>query len=291
MSIGYYPGCSLHATAKEYDMSMRAVCKTININLEEVEDWNCCGATPAHTTSEELGIALPYSNLVNASKQNLSSLVAPCAACYNRLKVADYRVKNSEKVKQSMDYLTAGASENNVKVLNIIEFFRDVYGFEKLKELVKNPLTDLKVACYYGCLLVRPADIIKFDDPEDPTSMDELIQVLGGTTVDWSHKTECCGGSHAIPKTDIVLELCRKILKAAELAGAECIAVACPLCQANLDMRQTQINKQFNTKFNIPVLYITELIGLALGINYTNLGLNSHFTSTSNIKEKCCNNK
>jgi heterodisulfide reductase subunit B len=283
MSFGYYPGCSLHATAKEYEYSMRAVCNTFNVALEEVEDWNCCGATPAHTTKEELGIALPYANIVNASKQGLENIIAPCAACYNRLKIADYEVKHSPIIKERMNYIIGETAERDLRIINILEFFRDVYGIANIQAAVRKPLKDLKVACYYGCLLVRPGKILQFDDEEDPASMDELISALGGTPVEWSCKTECCGGSHAIPMKEIVLELVKKILNSARIAGADCISVACPLCQANLDMRQNQINKKYGTDFKFPVLYITQLIGLALNIPTKDLGMNSHFINPLKI--------
>ncbi|RJP62136.1 MAG: heterodisulfide reductase subunit B [Ignavibacteriales bacterium] len=283
MSFGYYPGCSAHATAKEYEKSMREVCNAFNIQLEEVEDWNCCGATPAHTTKEELGVALPYANIVNASKQGLENIIAPCAACYNRLKVADYEVHHSATMKERMNYIIGETAEKDLRIINVLEFFRDVYGLDKIKVEVKKPLKDLKVACYYGCLLVRPGKILQFDDEEDPTSMDELISALGGTPVQWSAKTECCGGSHAIPLKDVVLDLVKKILDSARIAGADCIAVACPLCQANLDMRQEQINKKYKTDFKFPILYITQLLGLALDIPVKNLGLTSQFISPAEV--------
>ncbi len=283
MSFGYYPGCSAHATAKEYELSMREVCKVFNIQLEEIEDWNCCGATPAHTTKEELGVALPYANIVNASKQGLENIIAPCAACYNRLKVADYEVHHSNTMKERMNFIIGETAEKDLRIINILEFFKDVYGLDKIKAEVKKPLKDLKVASYYGCLLVRPGKILQFDDEEDPTSMDELITALGGTPVQWSSKTECCGGSHAIPMKGIVLDLVKKILDSARIAGANCIAVACPLCQANLDMRQEQINKKYKTNFKFPILYITQLLGLALDIPIKNLGLSSQFISPAEL--------
>ncbi|HEX2869283.1 MAG TPA: CoB--CoM heterodisulfide reductase iron-sulfur subunit B family protein [Ignavibacteriales bacterium] len=283
MAYGYYPGCSLHSTAKEYGMSLMAVCRKLSIELNEVEDWNCCGATPAHTTKEELGIALAYSNLLNASRQGLEEVLAPCAACYNRLKTAKYALNHSELLQKRMDEITGGKVEHEVKVFNILEFFRDIYGQDNLKAAILKPLAGLNVACYYGCLLVRPSKVVNFDDPEDPQSMDELIRLLGGTSVNWSCKTECCGGSHAIPETDIVLELGKRIFSSAQSAGAKMIAVACPLCQANLDMRQHQINEKYKTDFKMPVVYITQLMGLALGISPVELGLNSHFVSTGEL--------
>ncbi|MGE5429503.1 MAG: CoB--CoM heterodisulfide reductase iron-sulfur subunit B family protein [Syntrophomonadaceae bacterium] len=283
MAYGYYPGCSLHSTAKEYRMSLNAVCRHLGIELSEVEDWNCCGATPAHTTKEELGVALAYSNLSNASRQGLQNVLAPCAACYNRLKNAVYAVDHSPLLEKRMSELTGGKIEHEVQVYNILEFFRDIYGQDNLKAAIRKPLSGLNVACYYGCLLVRPSKVLNFDDAEDPQSMDELIGLLGGQAVPWSCKTECCGGSHAIPETDIVLELGRRIFSSAVNAGADVIAVACPLCQANLDMRQSQINKKYKTDFKTPVVYITQLLGLALGIPALELGLDSHFVSTQEL--------
>lgn len=283
MGYGYFPGCSLHSTAKEFSISTEAVCNEIDIQLDEVKNWVCCGATPAHTTREELGIALPYSNILNASEQGLESIVAPCAACYNRLKSADHAVHNSEEIKHRIDEILGNEVKQNVKILHILELLRDEYGYEKLKGSIKKPLKNLKVACYYGCLLVRPNEIVNFDDVEDPVSMDELVTVTGATPVPWSHKTECCGASHAIPRTDIVLELCKKILNAAKIAGADCIAVACPLCHVNLDMRQDQINEKYVTEFKTPIFYITQLLALSLGVPYEKLSFSSHFVDPLNL--------
>lgn len=283
MAYGYYPGCSLHATAAEYDKSMKAVCRTINVELDEVNDWNCCGATPAHTTKQELGIALPYSNLINASEQGLSNLIAPCAACYNRLKTADHEVAHSPHIKERMLEITGKQKESEINIYNILEFFKDIYGLEKLKAEVKRPLTGIKAASYYGCLLVRPSKILNFDDAEDPRYMDEIIESIGAAPVSWSCKTECCGGSLAFPKTEIVLDLGMKIFRSAQNAGADCIVVACPLCHANLDMRQKQINKIYGTDFRMPVFYITQLIGLALNIKADELGVNKHFIKTADF--------
>jgi heterodisulfide reductase subunit B len=283
MNYGYFPGCSLHSTAKEFSISTEALCKEIDIQLEEVKNWVCCGATPAHTTKEELGIALPYSNILNASEQGFENIVAPCAACYNRLKTADHEVHHSAAIKKRVDEILGAEVKQDVRILHILELLRDEYGYEKLKGFIKKPLKNLKVACYYGCLLVRPDNIVNFDDAEDPVSMDELIGISGATAVEWSHKTECCGASHAIPRTEIVLELCRRILNAAKTAGADCIAVACPLCHVNLDMRQGQINEKYLTEFNTPVLYITQLLALSMGAPYEKLGFASHFVDPLNL--------
>lgn len=277
MNYGYFPGCSLHSTAKEFNISTKAVCSSLKINFTEVEDWICCGATPAHTTNHDLGLALPYSNLQLAVQQGFDTLVAPCAACYNRLKVSDFEIRKSDEKKNRIHEITEDKTEVDISILHLIEFFKNDFGIEEIKSAVKNPLVGLRVASYYGCLLVRPNEIVNFDDEENPTSMDEIVFAIGADALDWSHKTECCGAAHAIPKTEIVLQLCKKILQAAENSSADCIAVACPLCHANLDMRQNQINKTFGTKFNTPILYITQLMGLALGYGANDLSLQSHF--------------
>lgn len=286
MTYGYFPGCSLHATAKEFNQSTQAICNSIGIELEEINDWVCCGATPAHTTKEDLGIALPAFSLEQAAKQGLKEVIAPCAACYNRFKASQYEIKNHTKIKERISRIFDEPLQDNVEIFHIIEMLRDKYSYEKLKEQISKPLNGLKVVSYYGCLLVRPNHIVNFDDEEDPTSMDELVSLLGGEAIFWSHKTECCGASHAIPQTEIVLELCSNILKAAEIAGADCIAVACPLCHANLDMRQHQINKKFNKNFNIPIVYITQLTGIALNIPVDKLGLTTHFVDPVPVLEK-----
>lgn len=285
MTYGYFPGCSLHSTAKEYDISLRAICKVLDIELKEIDDWNCCGATPAHTSNEELGIALPYSNLVNASNEGLKDIVAPCASCYNRLKHAQHAVNSSAHIRERMNEL-AGELDSDISILNMPEFIINKIGLDILKAKLLVPLSGITVASYYGCLLVRPSAITHFDDVEDPMSMDTIVETLGGSSAKWSRKTECCGGSLAIPETDIVLELGKTIFNSATLSEADCIVVACPLCQANLDMRQKQINKKYNTNFELPVLYITQLVGLALGISPSKLGLNLLFTSPEKFLDK-----
>ncbi len=286
MTYGYFPGCSLHATAKEFNQSTQEVCESIGIELEEINDWVCCGATPAHTTKEDLGIALPALSIEQAAKQGLLEVIAPCAACYNRFKTSQYEIKEHAHIKERIINIFNEPLHDNVEIFHIIEMLRDKYSYTKLKEQVTKPLNGLKVVSYYGCLLVRPNHIVNFDDEEDPTSMDELVTLLGGDAIFWSHKTECCGASHAIPQTDIVLELCNNILKAAEIVGADCIAVACPLCHANLDMRQHQINKKFKKNFNIPIVYITQLTGIALNIAVEKLGLTTHFVNPLPVLEK-----
>ncbi|NUN08436.1 MAG: CoB--CoM heterodisulfide reductase iron-sulfur subunit B family protein [Ignavibacteriaceae bacterium] len=276
MNYGYFPGCSLHATAKEFNDSTKLVCDKLDLELKEIDKWICCGATPAHTTNQELGIALPFANLQLAADQGFDTVVAPCAACFNRLRSADFEVKHSGYTAERVGYITGSRTDINVRILHIIQLFRDEYGYSRLKEVFSKPLKGLKVANYYGCLLLRPSLVMKLDDPENPVIMDELTNLTGAESVPWAFKTECCGASLAIPETEIVLDLSKKIIDSAKNAGADVIAVACPLCHANLDMRQKQIGKKFGADYSTPVLYITQLLGLALGIDPSKLGLDSH---------------
>ncbi len=288
MAYGYYPGCSAHGTAKEYDISTRKVCVKLGIQLEDVADWNCCGASPAHATSEELSLALPLRNLALAEKQGLNSIMTTCSACYNRLKVAHETVKESPETLDRINDIVGEPYNKTLKVTHFVNFLSEEVGLEKLKEKVVKPLKDVKAACYYGCLLTRPPELVTIDaDPENPTIMDGIVEALGAEAPDWSHKTECCGASLALSRTDIVVRLSGEILKAARFADADCIIVACPLCYANLDMRQSQIASRHGVDYSLPILFISELMGIALGVNYDELGIDKHMVSAANmLREK-----
>ncbi len=279
MRYAYYPGCSLEGTAKEYDLSTRATFRALGIELEELPDWSCCGASSAHTTNHLLAVALPTRNLVIAEKQGLD-LVAPCAACFNRLVTAQHKMEQDARLKGKVEQVVEGEYQGTVKVKAVLEVLATDFGVEKVREMVTKPLKGLRVASYYGCLLVRPPEVTKFDDPENPTTMDALVEASGAEAVMWPHKTECCGGSFAFARVDIVEKLSNDILAAAKSNGADCIATACPLCQANLDMRQKAIEKQFGTTYNMPIYYITELLGLALGLEPRSLGLGTHMVES-----------
>jgi heterodisulfide reductase subunit B len=279
MRYAYYPGCSLHSTSREYDLSSKAVCRALGIELKEIPDWICCGASSGHMTSELLALALPVQNLVLARQMGLDTAVA-CAACYSRLKVANKVMGSHGDVRIPYVDQTVGTSGSDtrpyrgeVKVKHLLEIVIGEYGLDALREKVTRPFAGLRIAAYYGCLLVRPPEVTQFDDPEDPTTMEQLIAALGAEPVDWPYKTECCGGSLALTRTNVVVKLCYDILRMAADEGAECIMVACPLCQSSLDLRQAQVNRQYKTDFRIPILYFTQLIGLALGMRGKELGL------------------
>ncbi|GAW30022.1 MULTISPECIES: CoB--CoM heterodisulfide reductase iron-sulfur subunit B family protein [unclassified Carboxydocella] len=275
MEFAYYPGCSLHSVAAEYEQTTRAVCQKLGVSLTEIPDWNCCGASSAHSVNHLAGIAVPARNLALAEEQG-KDVVAPCAACYQRLVTADYEMREQPETRARVEKLIQRPWQGKVKVLSILDVFNQI-GLEQIRKAAVKPLVGLKVACYYGCYLVKPPKIAHVDDPENPMLMDNILRTLGAETVDWPFKTECCGGSLVLTNTEVVLRLGKDILAAAEAAGANCLVTPCPLCQPNLDMRQSQINKHYNTSFNLPVFYLTELMALALGVSKSQIPLRKHF--------------
>jgi heterodisulfide reductase subunit B len=272
MTLGFYPGCSLKGSSREYAESVLAVAKAFDINLEEINDWNCCGATAAHNMNKELSLALPARILSLAEKQGLTEIVVPCAACYSRLTVTIHELSKDPALKAITE---ANGLEytGSVTVLNIVQML-DKYITPNLEGRVVKPF-DHKVACYYGCLLVRPHEILKFDREEDPQTLDVLMLKAGATPIDWAFKTECCGAGLSVSRTSSVGRLSGKII------GAEAVIVACPMCHSNLDMRRNEIDSYLGEKVDIPVLYITQAIGLALGLDRKALGLQRHFVKVT----------
>ena len=275
MQIGYYPGCSQEGTAKEYDKSLREVLKVLDVDPKEIDDWSCCGATSAHVTSHKLSLALSARNLALAEKQGFKEIFAPCAACYNRLESSKTELKNHPEQKYEIETIIEEKINNIPEIYNIVNFFGKI-GKEKIAEKRKIDLKNFKAACYYGCLLVRPNGI-NIDDSEQPDSMEEIVKATGAQAIEWNLKLECCGAAHSIARTDIVIDLSKKILDDAIKHGANVIVVACPMCHSNLDMRQKNIKSKFSDFKEIPVLYLSEIIGLALGFDKKQLGIDTHF--------------
>lgn len=274
MKYAYYPGCSLESSAKEYDLSLRACCQFTGVELVEIPDWVCCGASSAHAMSHLLSIALPAKALIQTEAMGFHQVIAPCVACLTRLKVASMEMAEDEGLKRDVETVLESTYRGDVRVRNVLDVFHNDVGLENIRQAVVAPLKGLKVACYYGCLLTRPPHIAQFDDVENPHSMDDLMQAVGAETVDWSFKTDCCGVSMSLTETDVALLLTNKILEGARDAGADCVAVACPLCQSNLDLRQKDIGNKFGTFYNLPILYFTQLMGLAFGATARDVGLN-----------------
>jgi heterodisulfide reductase subunit B len=278
MKYAYYPGCSAESTARDQYMSVNKVARALGIELVEPTGWTCCGSTPAHHTSKILSIALPAANLLMAQKMGLDMVVF-CAACYNRMKVANHEIKTNQVARKEVTKALGEDYDGSVRILHFVEVLVKELGIQQLKRHFTHTLDGLKVASYYGCLLIRPHDITDFDDPENPTLMDQLVKCMGGESIDWPHKVACCGGGFAISRTDIVLELSNAVLDMAKSSGAQCIAVACPMCQINLDMRQGNISKIMKTTYEMPIVYISQLLGLCLGISWRKLGMNKCIVS------------
>jgi len=251
--------------------STMAVSKALGIELIEPRGWTCCGATAGHQTDRFLSVALPAASLAKVKHEGLEMVVS-CAACYNRMKVANHEIQNSAEMRKDIGDALGRDYDGSVKVRHFLEILLDDVGIEKIRESTKYSLNGLRVACYYGCLLVRPSDVMKFDDPENPTSLDRLVTALGGKGLDWPHKVECCGGGLSMSRTDVVVSLTDSILEMANASGAQCVTVGCPMCQINLDMRQLDIRKQMGRSYDMPVVYITQLIGLCMGISPKELG-------------------
>lgn len=285
MRYAYYPGCSAESTARDQYMSVNEVAKALNIELIEPKGWTCCGSTPAHHTNKHLSIALPAANLLMAQKMGLDMVVF-CAACYNRMKVANHEIQSNPEIRKEIAATLGEDYDGSVKVRHFVEVLIKNIGVKKLQDAFTHSLAGLKVASYYGCLLVRPQEVTNFDDPENPTILDSLVLLMGGESIDWPHKVECCGGGFALSRTDIVVELSNSILGMAKASGAQCMSVACPMCQVNLDLRQSDINKAKNKDYQLPIVYISQLVGLCLGISAEKLGMDKCVVSAKPVIER-----
>jgi len=278
IQVGYYPGCALHGTAAEYDETLRAVCQALDIHLAELEDWNCCGASSAHCLDDRLAVELAERNL-RLAEQTGPELLVPCAACFQRLKYAQKHGPTSRLGGARADAgnghsgSATGRGDSQapdahrateaVAVWHVNEFFSRPEWLARLQERMCRPLQGLAGAPYYGCLTQRQPKWTDALQPEWPTSMDCLMEALGMVVCRWSYKTDCCGGSLEVARPDLVQHLCDRLVQAAHEASAECLVTACPMCQANLDISQTQAASAVG---KLPVFYITELMALALGV-------------------------
>ena len=254
----YYPGCSLHATGKEFHQSTEAVFAALGVPLRELKDWNCCGASSAHAVSPALTLALPARNLAIA-QQAERDVVMPCAACFNRHKAADRVLRTDETRRGQLERAVGFAFDGSVSVRNLLDVVVNDIGLERVQARVARPLAGLRVAAYYGCLLVRPPDVTGFDDPEHPVVMNRILEALGADARPFAYATECCGGALSLTAPRSAARMVDRLVGYAREAGAQAMVVSCPLCQINLEMRQSGDDA-------MPILYITELMGLAFGL-------------------------
>jgi heterodisulfide reductase subunit B len=283
-SVAYYQGCSLEGLAVEFDRSTRAVCRALDIELVDIPDWNCCGSTPAHSYDPLLSAALAGRNLAIAEKMGCGVVMTPCPGCLKSLKGA-LETKHSEKDHDAFMGLLGMPFDGRIKAISVLQLLYEQVGADAIAARVVLPLTDLVMAPYYGCLLSRPAQFAQFDDPENPISMDRLIEATGATALNFPYKTECCGATYGVTRNDIVGRLTGRILDMAVNMGAQAVVVACPLCQQNLDLRQAQVNRYCKRSFAMPVLYVTQVLGLALGLDTKELGLDKLFVSAKHLIE------
>jgi heterodisulfide reductase subunit B len=274
MPYAYYPGCSLTATGRAYDESSRAVAEPFGLHAEELEDWNCCGATSYMSVRELLAMAISARNLALAQRKGMN-ILAPCSACFTVLRKTDHYLQEMPALRKKVNNVlhAAGLSyePGSVRVHHPLEITVRQGGAQRVRERVKNPLKGLKVAPYYGCQIVRPE--VDFDNPEFPTTLDELMTTLGATVVYYPVKSRCCGASLMASNEAAAIRLCKNLLLCAQQNGADCIVTVCPLCQMNLDAFQTEINSRYGTSFNIPVLYFTQIMGVAMGLPAQALGI------------------
>lgn len=282
MRFAYYPGCSLGSSGYDYHLSFKYVAKALGIDLAEVRDWVCCGASSGHAASHLASVALPALTLSHAEQDGFDKLVAPCLACLARCKAANHELEHDPGLRTKVHEVLNYKYQGKVAVYHPLEVFLEI-GMQKIRERMRRNLSGLKIVSYYGCVLTRPPEVARFDSVENPQSMDSIVKTLGATPVDWSFKTECCGVSMTLTYSDIVLDLANNLLREAKEAGADAVAVCCPLCQANLDGRQHQIEEKYGTRYRLPILYITQLMGLAFGARPGELGIEKLITSPQEV--------
>jgi heterodisulfide reductase subunit B len=265
-TIGYYKSCSLHASSKDYSRSLEAVFARLSVKLVTIDDWNCCGASSAHSADEVLGLALPARNLARAEAQGLTTLLVPCSACYTRMLQTAERMRTDERIAQEInDVIRPSRYLGTVQVKNILEVLWTEVGLSRILRAATKNLRGMRLACYYGCYLTRTPRVESFDDRENPQSMERLLRALGADPVDWPYKTDCCGAAFAISEQDLSTTLCDKLFDMARKVGAEALVATCPLCHTNLDLNQDKLKVEKGRHYGLPVFYITDLLGIALG--------------------------
>ena len=282
-----YPGCSLEGSSSAFETSLEGVLRALQIEPQVLKDWNCCGATSAHAMDHHLHLGLNLRNLALVRSQGFDQVVAPCAACYHRLATANIELREDAAVRDELNAEGDLKYDGDVEVRNLLDMLANEIGVERIAAGVKQPLKNTKVACYYGCLNTRVPRQKPYDDVEYPMAMDRIVEALGATPIDWSYKTECCGASLFLTSEEVSFGLVGKILRDAEARGADCIVVACPLCQSNLDTRQDRIREQFGIKRALPVVFITQLMGLAMGVETQKLELRQNFVPLELEKSSC----
>ncbi len=284
--FGYYPGCSGMGTSMEYDRSTRAVAAALEIPLQDIEDWSCCGSTPAHTIDHALSTALSARNFVQAEKQGLMDILTPCPSCLKNLKSALHHMQLPHIGPKASKLLGGETVKSGHTAKSVLQVIHEEVSRDVLQIRARRPLAGIRVVPYYGCLMSRPEPLMQFGDPENPMAMDDILSIAGAEIIPFPLKTDCCGASMGIPLNEAVTRLSGKIIDLAFSLGADVIAVACPLCQMNLDMRQSQVEKAAGKTYALPVMYYTQLLGLAFNLPEKDLALDKLIVNPRPVLDK-----
>jgi heterodisulfide reductase subunit B len=286
MKLAYYPGCSVHGSSREYEMSARKVLSRFGMELEEIEDWNCCGAVEAAGVDHELSVALPARNLTLPKVTEAGRIIMLCSACQAVHNKARSEMLADPSLKGRMDGLIGRKVNTDVEIRHLIHYLASDMDRNEIRKQVKKPLTHVKVVPYYGCVVNRPSRFINGDDPDNPTSLENILSDIGAQVLSFSHRNRCCGGTAMLTEEDVAITLGGKILAEAREAGAHCIATVCPLCQVALENASLKARDASGSSYDLPIVYFTQLMGLAFGFGPGELGLGRNVVSTRVLVEK-----
>lgn len=287
LKYSYFPGCSAEATGKAYDISARAACGKLGIELAELPDWNCCGSTSYFSIRELESFGVSARNLAIAEEVGGLDVVATCSACFTILAKTNRYFAEDPALHDTINEALEAAGRSysgNVRVRHLLDVIVNDLGCEAVSDKVTRRMTKLRVAPYYGCQVTRPMGT--FDDPEFPTSLDRLLEAIGAEPINYPVKTKCCGGMLMMTQEDAALQLCHELLKCAQDNGADVIVTTCPLCEMNVEAYQPMVNKAYGTDFKIPVMYFTQLLGVALGVDRKNLALDMQIVPVDKVLAK-----
>ena len=287
MKVPYFPGCTLNTTAKGFDNAVRAAAAALGVEVVELPEWNCCGATFPLLVDNAMDLIGPAGVLYKASLEG-ERLATACTTCYNVVKRTNHVLKEDGDMLDKVNYFLEHDSdyEGSVEVLDIVQILRDDVGWDKVHQEVKRPLDGFKVAAYYGCMVVRPPDEVAYDDPDNPLSLDDMLVALGAQPVDWPHKTECCGAYLAVKSPQVTQEMSHTVLSSAIRNGADLVVTNCPLCQFNLDKQQQTMSQRYVGYVPLPVLYYAQLLGLALGLDASAYDLDKTYIDARPLLER-----
>jgi len=276
MKMLYFPGCTLSTKARGFDVSVRDSARSLGLELVEMAQWNCCGATFPLSTDNLLDLVGPARVLISA-RQEGERLAVACTTCYNVLRRTNHVLRNDEEKRERINFFVEADYQGDLEVLDVLQILRDEVGFERIAARAKRPLNGLKIAAYYGCMVLRPPAEVAYDDPENPHALDDLMRALGAEAVSYPHKGECCGAYLIVRSPEVTAEMAYRVLSSARQAGAELVVTNCPLCQFNLDRQQAMMRRHHAGFEPIPTLYFTQLLGIALGLDPSGYDLDRHY--------------